>query len=115
MAEPQISPDGSQVAFTHLAVNSKKGGYDTSVWLVSSKVMSTGAASKQITSGPRDGSPRWSPDGERIVFTRASDKGLQLFILPMDPERHRNLRTCRKARVTVCHPFLLGLPCLLSK
>ena len=35
VADPQISPDGSQVAFVRVDVNEKADTYDTSVWIVS--------------------------------------------------------------------------------
>ncbi len=34
VADPQISPDGSTVAFVRVTVNAKKDGYDTSIWAV---------------------------------------------------------------------------------
>ena len=35
IADPQISPDGSRVAFVRVTVNDKKEGYNTSIWTVS--------------------------------------------------------------------------------
>ncbi len=71
IAGPQISPDGRQVAFVRVTVNEKKDGYDTAIWIVPAD---GGEPPRPFTSGPRDGSPRWSPDGTRIVFTRAAEK-----------------------------------------
>ena len=34
IADPQISPDGADVAFVRVAVNKKKDGYDTALWIV---------------------------------------------------------------------------------
>ena len=36
-ANPQISPDGSQVVFVKVSVNEKKDGYDTALWAVSTQ------------------------------------------------------------------------------
>ncbi len=83
-ADPQISPDGSRVAFVRVTVNAKKDGYDTAIWSVSP---ATGE-SHQLTAGPRDSSPRWSPDGKFLAFVRVTEKdgrpdAPQLFMLAM--------------------------------
>ena len=71
IGDPQISPDGTRVAFVSVSVNEKKDGYNTSIWMVST----TGdPAPRQLTSGQHDASPRWSPDGQWIVFSRAVEK-----------------------------------------
>ncbi|HEV8254720.1 MAG TPA: hypothetical protein VGQ78_08195, partial [Vicinamibacteria bacterium] len=68
VADPQISPDGRQVAFVRVAVNRKKDGYESAIWLVPAD---GSAPPRTFTGGPQDLSPRWSPDGRRIAFTRA--------------------------------------------
>jgi dipeptidyl aminopeptidase/acylaminoacyl peptidase len=92
IADARISPDGSQVAYTHVKVNAKKDGYDTSVWLIAS----AGGTSRQLTAGPRDTNPRWSPDGKRLSFVRAGEKNGkpepgQIWILPMSGGEARAL------------------------
>src|SRR6202035_2481307 len=34
IGDPQVSPDGSSVAFVRITVNEKKEGYNTSIWTV---------------------------------------------------------------------------------
>ncbi len=85
IADPQVAPDGARIAFLRVTVNQKKDGYDTAIWTVST---STGE-SRQLTAGPRDSSPRWSPDGKYICFVRSPEKDgrpepPQLFMLAMD-------------------------------
>src|SRR2546428_3745269 len=70
IADPQISPDGSRVAYVRVHVNDKKEGYETEIWMVPTR----GGEPIRLTGGPRDGGPRWSPDGSRLVFTRSIDK-----------------------------------------
>ena len=70
IADPQVAPDGSRVAFVKVTVNDKKDGYNTAIWLVSTADGQT----KQLTAGPRDSSPRWSPDGRYICFVRVPEK-----------------------------------------
>ena len=85
IADPQVAPDGSRVAFVKVTVNEKRDGYNTSIWVVSTSSGET----KQLTSGARDSSPRWSPDGKYLVFVRVPEKDgrpdqPQLFMLSMD-------------------------------
>src|SRR3989475_2092963 len=82
--DTQISPDGSRVAFVRVTVNEKKDGYNTAIWSVSPATGET----HQLTSGPRDSTPRWSPDGKFLAFVRVTEKDgrpdlPQLFMLPM--------------------------------
>ena len=85
IGDAQVSPDGSQVAFVRVTVNEKKEGYNTSIFAVST---AGNEAPHRLTSGERDSSPRWSPDGKYLVFTRVTEKDgkpepPQLFMLSM--------------------------------
>jgi dipeptidyl aminopeptidase/acylaminoacyl peptidase len=71
IGSPQVSPNGSQVVYARVTVDEKKTGYETALWIVPTDGKE---APRQLTNGPHDGSPRWSPDGKAIVFTRAAEK-----------------------------------------
>jgi dipeptidyl aminopeptidase/acylaminoacyl peptidase len=71
VADPQISPDGSQVAFVRVTVDEKKDAYDTAIWLAKTD---GSEPPRPITSGVRDTAPRWSPDGRRLAFVRVGEK-----------------------------------------
>src|SRR5215217_4190073 len=84
IGDSQVSPDGSHVAFVRSTVNDKKDGYNTAIWTV---LTATGET-RQLTNGPRDTTPRWSPDGKYLVFVRAPEvsgrvEPAQLFMLAM--------------------------------
>lgn len=85
VGDPQVSPDGSRVAFVRVTVNEKREGYSTSIWSVP---LSGNEEPHQLTKGERDSSPRWSPDGRYLVFLRGGEKDgkpepPQLSLLPM--------------------------------
>lgn len=70
VGDPQVSPDGAQVAFVRVNVDAKKEGYETAIWIVPVR----GGAPRRLTNGPRDSAPRWSPDGRTLAFLRAPEK-----------------------------------------
>jgi dipeptidyl aminopeptidase/acylaminoacyl peptidase len=85
VGDPQISPDGNTVAFVKVTVNGAKTNYDTSIWAVPT----TGSDEPhRLTSGTRDTTPRWSPDGKFLTFVRGSETpgpnaAPQLYMLSM--------------------------------
>jgi dipeptidyl aminopeptidase/acylaminoacyl peptidase len=85
IGDPQVSSDGSRVAFVRITVNDKKEGYNTSIWSVP---VAGGEAPRLLTKGDHDTTPRWSPDGKFLLFLRATEKDgkpepPQLAMLPM--------------------------------
>jgi dipeptidyl aminopeptidase/acylaminoacyl peptidase len=85
VGDPQVSPDGSRVAFARVVTDKKRLNYETSLWTVSTR---GDEAPRRLTSGTRDSQPRWSPDGKSLAFLRASEKDgkplpPQLFLLSM--------------------------------
>ena len=102
VGDSQISPDGSTAAFVRVTVNAKKDGYDTSIWSVST---SGSDEPRRLTSGIRDSSPRWSPDGKYLTFVRVTEKdgkpdSPQLFMLSMTGVIRFNTPACRVAPVS---------------
>jgi dipeptidyl aminopeptidase/acylaminoacyl peptidase len=92
LANPRISPDGSQIVYAHVAVNSKHDGYETALWIIPS----SGGPARQLTSGPHDSSPQWSPDGKTLAFARAPEKDgkpqpSQIYLLVMEGGEARPL------------------------
>jgi dipeptidyl aminopeptidase/acylaminoacyl peptidase len=85
VADPQISPDGTRVAFVRVTVDEKADQYDSGIWIARTD---RSEPPRLLTSGTRDTSPRWSPDGSRLAFVRATGtdgraQPPQIFVLPM--------------------------------
>src|SRR5262249_52291654 len=85
IGDPQVSPDGSRVAFVRVSVNEKKEGYNTSIWSVP---VAGGEGPRQLTKGDHDTTPHWAPDGKFLLFQRSTEKDCkpeppQLAMLPM--------------------------------
>ena len=68
--DPQVSPDGSRIAFIKVTVNDRKDGYNTAIWMVET----ASGVTRQLTRGTRDANPRWSPDGQYLLFVRAPER-----------------------------------------
>src|SRR2546428_10998984 len=98
IADPQLSPDGSQVAFVRVTVDEKKDRYDTSIWSVTAR----GGTPRQITTGTSDSAPRWSPDGKSLAFLRSVEKDgkpqpAQIYILPLNGGEARAVTSLSRA------------------
>jgi dipeptidyl aminopeptidase/acylaminoacyl peptidase len=77
VADPQVSPDGTRVAFTVGDVNYDANRVVNQIYVVSI----AGGNLKQLTDGQSSSSaPRWSPDGKKIAFTT----GGQLWTMDSD-------------------------------
>lgn len=84
VSDPQISPDGSSIAFTLQSCNSEKNITSSAIWLVSS----TGGKAelpRQVTGGEHnDTMPRWSPDGRTLAFLSNRTGTSQIYLLSMN-------------------------------
>jgi len=80
VGDPQLSPDGSQVAYVRTDADWDENGTVSHIW----RVDSDGSDDLQLTRGESgESSPRWSPDGARIAFLadRAENEPRQIWLL----------------------------------
>jgi len=82
ISDPQISPDGSKVAFVHTTIDYEQG-YLKHIWMWDAK---TGIITQFTHGRGNDSHPRWSPDGKTLLFLSTSSqfKKSQLYIIPAD-------------------------------
>ncbi|MFC4426607.1 prolyl oligopeptidase family serine peptidase [Deinococcus navajonensis] len=100
-SDPQVSPDGQQVAFVLARTEEEephapqadwpRPRYRSNIWL------SGGGPARALTTGEgRDSAPRWSPDGATLAFVRAADSGAgQLYLLPLSGGEARRVTRFR--------------------
>ncbi|MGH2668294.1 MAG: TolB family protein, partial [bacterium] len=80
VADPQISPTGSQIVYTRRWVNKLEDRWDSALWIMNAD----GSKNRFLVKGSN---ARWSPDGSRIAYFADGDpKGTQLFVRWMDAE-----------------------------
>ena len=81
ISDPQMSPDGSKVAYVHTTIDYDKNDYVKHIWLHD---VSSGRDT-QFTSGiGKDSYPRWSPSGNKLLFLssgREPDSKTELYII----------------------------------
>ncbi len=65
VSDPQTSPDGSRVAYVQTSVDYKNDGYIKHIWVHD---VATGKNTQFTYGGGKDSFPRWSPDGDMLLF-----------------------------------------------
>src|SRR5207244_3475102 len=81
VGNPQLSPDGTQIAYTLSEWNRKDNNRLSHIYLISA----AGGTPVKFTNGEKgENNPQWSPDGRSLAFTAARDrekKAAQLFVI----------------------------------
>jgi len=88
VSDPQLSPDGKQIAYVVGVVDLAANKIDRHIWLVPSE----GGRARQLTRGEgSDTRPRWSPDGKSLAFVSTRGGKSQVWIIPLDGGEARPL------------------------
>lgn len=70
VADPQLSPDGSEIAFVRQWADVNTDRRYSNLWIV----RADGGEPRPLTAGKRsDRWPRWSPDGQRLLYLSDAD------------------------------------------
>jgi len=77
-SDPQISPDGSKVAYVRQSADIMTDRGRASIWLVDVK---SGQQTPLVAGTGSHSQPRWSPDGTRLAYVSSGEGGTpQLFV-----------------------------------
>ncbi len=86
--DPQISPDGRRVVFGRTGYDIMKDAQRSALWIVNSDGSELRAL---MEPGRKAGSPRWSPDGTRLLYVSSVEGHAELFVRWMDSGQEASL------------------------
>ncbi|MEO1221323.1 MAG: S9 family peptidase [Pseudomonadota bacterium] len=88
-ADPQISPDGSQIAYVRRANDIMTDRAVPSIWLID---LASGEETPLVTGEGSHVSPRWSPTGDRLAYiSTESGGGPELHVRWMESGESANI------------------------
>jgi dipeptidyl aminopeptidase/acylaminoacyl peptidase len=80
VSDPQLSPDATQIIYTRGWVDKQNDRRESSLWIMNAD----GSKNRFLVRGSN---ARWSPTGDRIVYTAQGEpRGTQIFVRYMDAE-----------------------------
>ena len=80
-ADPQISPDGRWVVYVRSGFDIMTDGGTANLWIVNAD----GSDHRPLTTGSAGhASPRWSPQGDRLLYVSSEDGGAEIWVRWMD-------------------------------
>lgn len=90
VSDPQIAPDGKQVAFVVTFYDKEENKSNSDIYLAPIK----GNGIRQLTNSPKsDSQPRFSPDGRFIAFVSSRSGTPQIWLIPTNGGEAKQLTT----------------------
>ena len=91
VSDPQLSPDGRQVAFVRTTTDVPTGQRNADIWVVAAD--GSGAPRLLIGGDKTENTPRWTPDGRHIAFLSNRAGETQAFVADADGGHVRQVTT----------------------
>jgi dipeptidyl aminopeptidase/acylaminoacyl peptidase len=88
VGDPQISPDGSKVAFVIHSVNSSRNAYDSEISIIE---VAGGKLSRLVAPHFSDTWPRWSGDSKGLAFLSRRAGSTQIYVVDRVDQEPRKL------------------------
>ena len=83
-ADPQISPDGKTIVYVRRSMDRLADRVRGDLWTLD---VASGAHRPLVVGGAAANAPRWSPDGNRLLYASSSDGRPELRLLYLDSGR----------------------------
>ncbi|MDD5640181.1 MAG: hypothetical protein PHX53_00925 [Syntrophales bacterium] len=83
-SEPSWSPDGKHIAYIAFTYYGKPTKH---IWVM----RSDGSDKRQLTTGPEDQQPVWSPDGRQVLFNRPDGGNRKIFAVDVTTREVKKL------------------------
>ncbi len=88
ISDPRISPDGERVVYVRNFKEIMTDGNRANLWIINYD----GSENLPLTTGNQnDFSPRWSPDGKRLLYLSSRTGSVQLYLRWLDSGAERQL------------------------
>jgi len=94
--DPQISPNGKQVAFSIQGMNQKKNCYHSHLYLAD---IESGEVRQFSHGAVNDQQPRWTPNGNFIAYRRTKNKVTQIWQIPISGGEAQQLTNLEQGRI----------------
>ena len=93
-SDPQISPDGYKIVYVRNFFDIMTDLARSNLWIINFD----GGEHRPLTSGNQNySSPRWSPDGSKLLYVSSSDGSSQIYLRWMDTGQTAKLTNLTKS------------------